>query len=247
MGHPCPSCDRTLSTEQGMRQHHTKVHDEPLPNRECKGCGSSFYDEKARQIYCDNCDPNAGPHNGNWRDAKDTATCDSCGEQFEFYPSDKEGIFCTTCVEKEGTFKGTSYWRRGERIEVTCEYCGENREVLLSAVERGEKRFCNRDCLSSWLSENRRGADHHQWTENEATYTGKWWSVREVALERDGRRCQRCGVVSDTLDRALDVHHIVPVRAFEDPEDAHRLLNVVSLCRGCHRHIEERTIRNGER
>lgn len=222
MGHPCPSRDRTLSTEQGVRQHHTKVHGEPLPNRECKGCDRAFYDEKAQRVYCDDCDPNAGAHNGNWRDAKESTTCDSCGDQFEFYPSDKEGIFCTTCVEEDGTFEGTGYWQRGERVETACKYCGENREVLLSAVERGEERFCNQDRLGSWLSENRRGPDHHQWTENDATYTGEWWSVREAALERDSRQCQRCGTVAEAPNRSLDVHHIVPVRTFDDPQDAHR-------------------------
>ena len=40
------------------------------------------------------------------------------------------------------------------------------------------------------------------------------------------------------MGREPDVHHITPVRDFEDPQDAHRLDNVVCLCRSCHRLAE---------
>ena len=89
----CPTCDRTLSTERGMRQHHTKVHGEPLPNWTCEGCDAEFYDSKARRTYCDDCDPNAGEHNGNWKNAKESSECEICGSRFEYYPSNKEGVF----------------------------------------------------------------------------------------------------------------------------------------------------------
>jgi hypothetical protein len=56
----CPSCERTMATMQGMRQHHTKVHGEALPNRVCSRCETDFYDPKARKEYCSNCNPNAG-------------------------------------------------------------------------------------------------------------------------------------------------------------------------------------------
>jgi 5-methylcytosine-specific restriction endonuclease McrA len=241
MPHPCPTCGKALTTERGMRQHHTKVHDEPLPNRECEGCGTEFYDEKARLEYCDNCNPNAAEHNGNWKGAKETTTCEACNDEFEYYPSDKEGHFCSDCVTAEGTFEGTRFWLRGERIERACDYCGEVREVLKSDVERGQQRFCSQGCLSKWMSENWRGENHHQWKGGEADYTGKWRSVRREALERDEYECQRCGKTMEEMGREPDVHHLIPVRCFDDPQAAHRLLNLVSLCRRCHTIVERNT------
>ncbi|MFB6078311.1 MAG: HNH endonuclease, partial [Halarchaeum sp.] len=94
----CPTCGKTLATVAGTRQHHTKAHGDPLPNRECAGCGVDFYDPKARRTYCDDCNPNAGEHNGNYRAATETADCRVCGDTFEYYPSDKEGIYCPSCV-----------------------------------------------------------------------------------------------------------------------------------------------------
>lgn len=238
MPHPCPTCEKELTTERGMRQHHTKVHDEPLPNRECNGCGVEFYDEKARLEYCDDCDPNAGKNNGNWKDATETTTCEACGDEFEYYPSDKEGHFCSECVEAEGTFKGTRFWRRAERIERECDYCGKVREVLKSDVARGLKRFCSRECLSRWMSENWRGESHPAWEGGASEYVGRWQSVKREALERDDHACRRCGKTRAEIGKEPDVHHLIPVRAFDDPQEAHRLLNVVCLCPSCHSTVE---------
>lgn len=130
-----------------MRQHHTKVHDDPLPNRECNGCGSEFYDPKARKSYCDDCNPNAGQHNGNWKDAKETAECERCGEEFDYYPSDKDGVYCSECVEEADEFLGTPYAEtvNPERITRACDYCGEEITVLACNRRYGDGRFCSRE------------------------------------------------------------------------------------------------------
>jgi hypothetical protein len=44
----CPTCGKSLTTEQGMGQHHTKAHGDPVPNRTCKGRETDFYGPKAR-------------------------------------------------------------------------------------------------------------------------------------------------------------------------------------------------------
>lgn len=126
MGWPCPTCGRELSTERGMRQHHTKVHGEPLPNRTCTGCETEFYDPKARRTYCDGCNPNAGEHNGNWKGGKETAICQSCGEVFHYYSSDKKGMFCSARVARSDGFLGDPSWivHEPERVQRTCEHRG---------------------------------------------------------------------------------------------------------------------------
>lgn len=236
----CPTCGKELSTKRGMRQHHTKVHDEPLPNRTCSGCDEEFYDPKARREFCDSCNPNAGKHNGNWKGAKETATCERCGDKFEFYPSNKEGRYCPDCVEEADEFLGKPYAEvvDVERIHRECDHCGKSMEVLASERKYGAGRFCSRDCLSNWMSENRRGKNHHNWDNGGGKYVGKWSRARKKALERDDYQCQNCGTTTEEIGRNPDVHHIVPLRKFDEPQDAHALDNLVSLCRKCHRNVE---------
>lgn len=241
-GHDCPICERIFSTEQGMRQHHTKVHGDPLPNRTCADCEEEFYDPKARRTYCEECYTGAGEQNGNWKDAKERADCRTCGETFEYYPSDKDGVFCPECVEQADEFLGTPSYELADitRVQCTCAQCNEPFMLLESTLNRDERsgRFCSHECKSAWMSENWNGENHHQWLPGETDYSGRWWEVRRLALERDNHCCQSCGTGVEDLNREPDVHHITPVRAFDDSQDAHTLDNVVCLCRECHAKVE---------
>lgn len=247
----CPTCGKELNTPQGMRQHHTKVHGERLPNRTCVDCDTDFYHAKAQREFCYNCNPNAGEHNGNWKDAKETAECRLCGEEFEYYPSDKKGVYCPECVAGSDEFLGDAYWEVHdiERVERECEQCGVEMQVLQSHIdyqqsERGitTGRFCSRSCHSDWMSHHWVGEEHHAWKGGAAKYGRSWNSVRQQALERDGFSCQICGKHQDELDRQPDVHHIQPVREFDDYNQAHTVENLISLCRSCHPKVEHKEI-----
>ena len=235
----CPTCEKSLPTEQGMRIHHATVHGVSLPNRECKGCSTVFYDSDSKRAYCDQCNPNAGSNNGNWSGATERSECTICGESFEYYPSNKEGQFCSRCVEKTNAFLGDRYVKDADYVERECRMCDEQMNILKSRVKRGGGTFCSRDCHSRWMSENRVGRAHHQWEGGPIEYGRKWWQIRRRALERDEYTCQHCGKTKSELGQNPDVHHIERVRSFEDPQDAHTLDNIVSLCRSCHRNAEE--------
>lgn len=232
----CPTCGKSLSTEQGMRQHHTKVHGDPLPNRTCADCGVEFYDAKARRTYCEDCYSEGGEKNGNYSGAKAVSECRRCGDSFEYYPSDKEGVYCPSCVKQANEFLGTPYAEtvEVERIERTCDYCDEQMTVLACERRQGHGRFCSDDCKHSWMSD--------QFGEGEAVYNGRWRQVRRKALQRDDYRCQKCGDRAHELGQNPDVHHIRPVRTFEDPQRAHRLDNLISLCKSCHARVEHGTM-----
>lgn len=235
----CPTCGKQLDTERGMRQHHTKVHGDPLPNRTCKGCGTEFYDPKARRKYCEECNPNAGSNNGNWRDAKETAQCRICGGEFEYYPSDKKGVYCPECVGSADGLLPENFSETIERISVTCPSCGSEIDVLPSVMEtRRRGVFCDRACYGQWLSDNIVGERHHQWEGGDISYGKRWWRIRRQALDRDEHTCQNCGKEASDLGQEPDVHHIKPVRAFNVAQDAHDLGNVITLCRSCHRNVE---------
>lgn len=239
----CPTCGKGFRTLSGMRQHHAKVHGVSLPNRECKGCGSRFYDPKARQKFCTDCNPNSGENNGNWKGAREEAECRVCGAEFEYYPSNKEGVYCSDCVQSADGLLPENPSTPIPRLEVDCLHCGSTQRVLPSRVSYQTRGFfCDRDCYGKWLSENVVGEDHHQWEGGSLTYGQRWWRTRRLALHRDKHRCQYCGLTAEELGQEPDVHHRTPVRSFDNPEDAHSLDNVVTLCRSCHRNVEEGTI-----
>lgn len=237
----CPTCGKQLDTEQGIRIHHTRVHDERLPNRTCKGCGTEFYDPKARRTFCDDCNPNAGEHNGNWSGARQTTECERCGDEFEYYPSDKDGVYCPDCVEESDEFLGTPSWegKLTELVTTPCEQCGADVTVRESKRRYGAGRFCSRECVATWQSENWRGEDHPGWEGGwNEDRINNWSAARRKVLERDDHTCQNCGSSAEDLEREPDVHHIVPIREFDDPNDAHTPDNLIVLCRGCHVAVE---------
>lgn len=239
----CPSCHRSFPTRQGLRIHHTKVHQDPLPNRTCVDCGGRFYDPKARRKFCSDCNPNAGKNNGNWSGAKETTICRTCDAEFEYYPSDKKGVYCSACVESSDGLLPEPFPKPFDRVVTDCRQCGADIRVLPSQIEQQQRGFfCDLECYGRWLSENIVGRDHHQWQGGGINYGKNWWRVRRRALDRDDHRCQHCGSTAAELGREPDVHHITPVREFDRPEDAHMLENVVTLCRSCHRHVEEGNI-----
>ena len=229
----CPTCGTALETEQGVRIHHTRVHETPLPNRVCKGCEQPFYDPRSDRVYCDGCNPNAGEHNPNWKDAKEEATCKLCESTFDYYPSDKQGVYCPDCVEAADEFLGTPSYelREIERVEKECELCEKDMTVLQSEIDRGRGRFCSEECRNLWL---RNEIDNP----HSAPYHGIWHTVRKAAYKRDEHQCQWCGTSKDEIGREPDAHHIKPIREFEDPEEAHRLDNIICLCKVCHRRAE---------
>jgi hypothetical protein len=219
-----------------MRQHHSKVHDENLPNRTCADCGTEFYDPKAQRTYCEDCYSPAGAKNGNYKDATETAECRRCGDSFEYYPSDKEGVYCPECVEEADDFLGTPYTETVdvERIERTCDYCDTGMVVLKCNRRQGNGRFCSNDCQNAWMSE--------QYGDGEAVYNGRWREVRRKVLERDSYRCQKCGVTALELGQNPDVHHVKPVRTYDEPQNAHVVDNLIALCKSCHMQVEHGTM-----
>ncbi|SFR87832.1 5-methylcytosine-specific restriction endonuclease McrA [Halomicrobium zhouii] len=251
--HTCPTCGDQFDSRRGLGVHHSASHDERLPNRECEECGVSFYSDYAKKYCSSECHDRAvsydGENNPNYRGGKETTACEICGADFEYYPSEKPGKFCSTCVESE-SWRTTPHlegdanprWKGGKR-QYTCDVCDVSFERYPSGVY-GEATLCCRDCLAEWISEEFTGEGHPNWRGggNEA-YGSGWDQVRSQALERDEYACVICGADAETLGRNPDVHHIIPVRVFvESPvfsmADAHTLDNVVSLCIACHRRAE---------
>lgn len=76
------------------------------------------------------------------------------------------------------------------------------------------------------------------WNNQAADYGQDWSAVSARVRERDGHACQVCGL---TLPgKALDVHHIRPLRTFADIRTANNPANLLTLCPACHRKVEKR-------
>lgn len=253
MPHRCPTCGDTFDSSRGLGVHHSAVHDELLPNRECACCDELFHSEHERKYCSEDCRDRstsfAGADNPNYRGGKETTTCEICEETFRYYPSEKPGLYCPECVKNEQwrherEISGTQNPRwGGGTVELDCDNCGVTFERHPSNIE-SERTFCGRDCQYEWLSDAFTGDGHPNWAGGGMpNYRGDWREVRRKALERDDRTCVACGADREELGRNPDVHHIVPVRAYaESPDrdraDAHRLDNVVCLCPSCHRRAE---------
>lgn len=190
--------------------------------------------------------------------SKESTECVLCGAQFEYYPSDKRGLYCADCVRNEAwrtvpeppTGPDNPLWNGG-RVELVCPICGSEFERFPSAVNDGAN-LCSDECRAEWLSDAFRGEGHPNWRGGGNEPYGKGWAkVRQRALRRDGYRCVVCSKSMESMGRKPDVHHIEPVRTFAESEDrnteeAHRLENVVSLCIACHRTAEFGKISNRE-
>ena len=88
-----------------------------------------------------------------------------------------------------------------------------------------------------------RGEQHPSWDGGHSLeYGGEWIEQREKAIQRDNEQCRRCGVsrkeVQETTDRDLHVHHIRKLKRFDDLSEAHRLVNLITLCQNCHAALE---------
>src|SRR5574337_75133 len=60
-------------------------------------------------------------------------------------------------------------------------------------------------------------------------YGPEWVKIRKQILERDSKRCRKCGRSTD-----LECHHIIPLRQSGTNEDD----NLITLCYVCHREWE---------
>lgn len=249
----CPTCGRSFDSNRGLGVHHSNVHNERLPNRECGECGSAFHSEYEKRYCSDDCRESAvsfeGANNPNYRGGKGSTACEICGDTFEYWPSEKPGLYCERCVEEkqwrhERDIRGerNPRWNGGKRT-VECDTCQKTVKRQPNRL-RAEHVFCSKECQYEWLSEAFTGDGHPNWKGgSNPNYGPGWRRAKRAALERDGRECVLCGKTKADLGRNPDVHHIVPVRAFlETPvtteRDAHYPDNLVSLCITCHRRAE---------
>jgi len=236
----CPTCDKKLSTESGMKVHHATVHDESLTQNTwvCSWCDDDFNRPESQITNTEKPFCSKKCH-GKWiseyEHTRVSVNCEYCGDEFQRKKSQLEprnNYFCSH--ECHGDWK-----LEKDSITVNCDCCGSEVVKHEYYAERCENHFCSTDCQGQWYSENVRGEEHPLWQEEVAdVYGPTWYSQRRNAIERDDEQCQDCGLTRDEhydkYGRDLEVHHITPIRTFTDTEEANQLSNLITLCKSCH-------------
>jgi len=159
-----------------------------------------------------------GRHDIRSESAFQTGTCETCGDSFRYYPSVRDGKYCSNTCSHEPAKR---------QVEVTCPSCG----TVFTRRASLNTEYCSPGC---W------GEDLYEGTAK--YYRGVWHRQRRRAIRRDSHECTKCGMSQEKhrleTGRGLDVHHIVPLRRFVEHDvpvtDAHALRNLVTVCRDCH-------------
>ena len=152
-------------------------------------------------------------------------TCDDCGKTFrrQNHAIHKRN-YCSECCPPRGASGDT---------ELTCDNCDKN-FLRPNHRDKGQKYiFCSPSCKKEFM----RGDKIYNYKGGYEPYYGpNWREQRRKARERDSYTCQHCGIHQSKLDRALDVHHIVPFCEFglANYIQANDLQNLLSLCQSCH-------------
>ena len=165
---------------------------------------------------------------GQFRRTRKTVVCPNCNKYFEvahWRTQRNEIIFCSkNCLSEY------------RNVTTNCNYCGKEITRPQSNVRQYDRIYCNRECQHNWLSENLYGEKHPSWLGTRHQPRGKNWAkMRRKTLRRDSYQCRLCGSKED-----IAVHHLIPVRNFDIPEQSNTLENLISLCRSCHAKIEPR-------
>jgi len=200
---------------------------------DCVSCGSSYYvrpSKRERSRFCS-------------RECKDEfytssveSVCEYCGEAYEVKSSRaSETRFCSR--ECRDTHKRK---QPQKAVTVNCTVCEASIRRIPYEAENNSRYYCSTECQSQWMQNNWQGEDHPNYRGGPNHGFGKnWLPNRQKVRERD-EVCQVCG--EDGTNTFLDVHHIVPRRAFDNVTRSNNHENLVLLCRPCHNKAERGVI-----
>lgn len=157
--------------------------------------------------------------------------------------SERMGRDVPVCLNQlQLRFSDTRPVSEAPAIPVRCERCGVLIRVPRWMIHRKVRlHFCGKACLEAWATVLPDAGEPLVLKGRPQFRGGNWKAQAALARKRDGFRCRSCGVTEETLGRQLDVHHKIPVRLFASATAANRPDNLISVCRPCHKRMEDRT------
>jgi len=250
----CPVCGSEHDTQPGLNSHVGLAHPKySTITVECEICGDEIETTRHKadsKRFCSNeCKYEnhskefTGENHPNYSGKK--VNCGYCGEELIRIKSRREECenqFCdnecySNYISESGVYEGENNPVYNS-VTLECEYCGTEFDVPQSIAD-ADRRFCDIDCKSSWISDELSGENHPLYEGySEKTYGSNWRFIRDDVRERDDYRCQGCGKPESNMSRELDVHHIMPLKRFDTPKEANQMNNLVALCPECHHKYE---------
>lgn len=191
------------------------------------------------------------------RHEREICVCENCGEEYEKLPnSPNGGRFCSLECHRDWQrlenhprhINGADLLDEIRRLENELGH-PPSRSEMVNLGRYSAKPYYNH--FGSWLGAIKSAGlepDRQQKRSGlpDGHYGRGWQIRRKEIVRRDNHRCQDCG----TIDRehrtkygcGLHVHHRINAGLWENREDAHIDLNLVTLCLPCHgkRHAEDR-------
>jgi 5-methylcytosine-specific restriction endonuclease McrA len=147
--------------------------------------------------------------------------CIFCGSKYK--PKNQTSKYCSRACHQLS---------RRIRIKKQCATCDQEFEVTPA---KNATRHCSMKCRTQLDSNNPNYKNgHFSGRSNSYPYGGKWPTIRERAKKRDDHKCQWC-----SSTKSLEVHHIIPFKAFSTKQEANKQSNLITLCRKpCHQEAE---------
>jgi hypothetical protein len=161
-----------------------------------------------------------------------TKLCAHCGTAFMVKPCELNNSrrrFCSRQCGRTSRCHGVNnhLWRGGS-VTMPCGTCGRPVSVIRSRAHR--QRYCSKACSA----EGRTNRFAKRWQETpeqiergRAANRKQYKEWRRAVLERDGRKCQRCGATT-----RLTAHHLVAWA--KEPALRFDVNNGQTLCEPCH-------------
>jgi len=219
-------------------------------NTKCNGCGKDIMItekqvEQNKTHFCsDKCYKKyaVGDKHPNWKSGdymESEFICIYCGKKFLGLNARDRKYCSPECGHKDRI--GKSGPKRGARIKLTCEWCGDEFERLKCNVRSDYKHnFCSNNCQYAWMSENTRGENNWRWISDRTKVKNGRLDILRTSTDmkdwklgvykRDEFACQLC---NSTKSGIFNCHHIKKLSKY--PELAYDISNGITLCKSCHK------------
>lgn len=187
-------------------------------------CSATYYarkrSENLKMIPCDN--------------------CETLHHQNQYKIDNFDHHFCSKKCHNEymKTLIGEKN-KKYKRTEIKCSYCGKTLLLTDSQINRSKQyHYYSKECMSKHYEGLVYGENHPSWKGGYSNvyYGPHWKRISESVRKRDNYTCQRCGCKQE--DISLSVHHIKPLREFDDYNEGNKEENLITLCPKCHGIVE---------
>lgn len=255
--HVCEGCGTSFTRIMYREAKHTfcskACRKEPRETRPCRICGQRFtlslaHSKDGKEHFCSRECGSKAHRNGR------VQFCEACAKEMYVQPSKPRRWCSQKCIPAEfhkanaASLPHTPTVEQRKKAvesrlrnhvytthEFVCEGCGQAVRLMGKSINR-QRRFCSRPCFHAYARLHpeirpfyRGGRDPY--------YGPNWRHQARLARERDNHTCQKCG--RHQMRPLLDVHHIIPRRAFgRDFEAMNDLGNLTTICKPCHLALE---------